>query len=58
MYNPIPEVALLIRLIVLDTENYFAVLGDMNAVHSFQNEVRNSSKHDLGRVYYIGNRFN
>lgn len=58
MHDPIPEVGRWLRAVVVGYQNYFAVLGNMDAVHAFRDEVCKAWKHALCRRSQKGKRLN
>ena len=49
MHDPVPEVGRWLRSVIIGYQNYFAVLGNMDAVHAFRDEVSKAWKHALCR---------
>lgn len=58
MHDPIAEVGRWLRSVVVGHQNYFAVLGNMDAVHAFRDEVGKAWKHALCRRSQKGKRLN
>jgi RNA-directed DNA polymerase len=58
MHDPIPEVGRWLRSVVIGYQNYFAVLGNMDAVHTLRDEVAKAWKHALCRRSQKGKRLN
>jgi group II intron reverse transcriptase/maturase len=58
MHDPIAEVGPWLRSVVVGYQNYFAVLGNMDAVRAFRDEVGRAWKHALCRRSQKGKRLN
>jgi len=58
MHEPIADVERWLRSVVVGHQNYFAVLGNMDAVHAFRDEVGRAWKHALCRRSQKGKGLN
>lgn len=58
MHDPVPEVGRWLRSVIIGYQNYFAVLGNMDAVHAFRDEVSKAWKHSLCRRSQKGKGLN
>ncbi|MBC8273427.1 MAG: hypothetical protein ISS66_12180 [Desulfobacteraceae bacterium] len=56
MHEPVADIGRWLRSVVIGHQNYFAVLGNMDAVHAFRDEVGRAWKHALYRRSQKGKR--